>query len=242
MKNPIKTRTTERWYETQLRKVARHVGDIIRGIAEGFEPGAPGVAPVVDRAMSDYSTLLDSWARIQGSKMIQQVARSDEEAWMQRAREMASWLKRELRTTPTGPIMDALLAEQVGLIKSIPLAAAQRVHKIVQDAQISGVRADTVAAEIMRTNEVSASKARLIARTEVARASSKLTEARARRIGSKGYIWRTSTDADVRHSHKEMEGKYVDWDNPPTLSDGHTTHAGQIFNCRCWCEPVIPDL
>lgn len=242
MKNPVRTRTIERWYTTQLLKVARHIGDIITGIAGGDTVDPTLVAPVIDRAMQDYANLISGWARATAVRMVAQVAKQDEEAWMQRARDMASWLKRELRTTPTGLLMDQLLDEQVRLIKSIPLAAAQRVHKLVQEAQISGVRADTVAAEILRTNDVSASKAQLIARTEVARASSKLTEARARRIGSAGYIWRTSKDSDVRHSHQEMEGVYVDWDVPPTLSDGTTTHAGQIYNCRCFPEPVIPAL
>lgn len=241
MKNPIKTRTIERWYTTQLLKVARHVGDIVNGVADGPDLGPEGAAPVIDRAMRDYADLLNSWARATAARMIAQVDKQDEEAWMRRSREMAGWLQRELRTTKTGAARELLLGEQVKLIKSIPLDAARRVHTIVQEAQISGVRADTVAAEIMRTNEVSASKARLIARTEVARASSTLTEARARGIGSTGYIWRTSTDGDVRPSHRTMEGKFVSWDQPPTL-DKLTGHAGCLPNCRCFPDPVIPDL
>lgn len=241
MKNPVKSRTTERWYETQLRKVARHVGDIVTGVAGG-NPLDPRVAPAIDKAMQDYAALIESWARTTGLRMITQVSNQDEQAWNDRAKEMAGWLKRELRTTQTGQVMSALLDEQVGLIKSLPLDAAKRVHKLTQEAQISGERADTVAAEIMRTNDVSASKAKLIARTEVARTASKLTEARARSIGSSGYVWRTSTDGDVRPAHAEMEGKFVAWDSPPTLSDGTTTHAGQIYNCRCFAEPIIPDI
>ena len=82
----------------------------------------------------------------------------------------------------------------------------------------------------------------LIARTEVARTASGLTEARARHVGSDGYFWRTAKDADVRDSHRQMEGKFVKWNEPPTLSDGTVTHAGQIYNCRCYAEPVINEL
>lgn len=242
MKNPVKSRTTERWYETQLRKVARHVGDIVTGVAGAYEPLDPRVAPAVDKAMADYAALIDAWARTTGLRMISQISNQEEQAWYARSNEMAGWLRRELRTTPTGEIMRSLLDEQVSLIKSIPLDAAKRVHKLTQEAQFSGARADEVAAEIMRTNGVSASKAKLIARTEVARTASKLTEARARSIGSSGYVWRTSTDGDVRPAHAEMEGKFVAWDSPPKLSDGTTTHAGQIYNCRCFAEPIIPDI
>jgi uncharacterized protein with gpF-like domain len=38
-----------------------------------------------------------------------------------------------------------------------------------------------------------------------------------------------------------MEGVPVRWDQPPTLSDGTVTHAGQIYNCRCWPEPILPN-
>ena len=238
MENPIKTRSTERWYESQLRKVARHVSDIIGG----FPPGDPASLNPIDKAMTAYADLLDGWARATGAQMIARVNKNDETAWVARAREMASWLKRELRTTATGPIMQSLLDEQVGLIKSIPLEAAQRVHRLTQEAQLTSARASSVAAEILRTNEVTESRAKLIARTEVARTAASLTEARARRIGSVGYIWRTSKDGAVRESHKEMEGVYVPWDTPPTLSDGTVTHAGCIYNCRCFSEPVIPDF
>jgi uncharacterized protein with gpF-like domain len=37
-----------------------------------------------------------------------------------------------------------------------------------------------------------------------------------------------------------MEGKFVTWDDPPTL-DGMKGHAGQFPNCRCYPEPVIPE-
>ncbi|EFO4716945.1 phage head morphogenesis protein, partial [Escherichia coli] len=44
---------------------------------------------------------------------------------------------------------------------------------------------------------------------------------------------------DVRHSHREMEGKFVEWGKPPTL-DGMTGHAGELPNCRCYKEIVFP--
>src|SRR6185437_1153848 len=97
----------------------------------------------------------------------------------------------------------------------------------------------TIVPEIMRGGEVSKSKATLIARTETGRALTALTQARAETVGSTSYVWRTVKDSDVRLSHKQMEGKVVDWDSPPTL-DGLTGHAGSLPNCRCFAEPIIP--
>jgi SPP1 gp7 family putative phage head morphogenesis protein len=155
---------------------------------------------------------------------------------------MSEGVRAEIRrASPVGKLLQRLQAEQVDLITSIPRDAAKRVHDLTLKNLESSGRTSDIAKEIMRQGEVSKSKATLIARTEVARASSLLTEARAKTIGSEGYIWRTSLDQDVRKSHKKMEGKFVRWDKPPTLIDGTTTHAGQIYNCRCYPEPVIPD-
>jgi uncharacterized protein with gpF-like domain len=66
-----------------------------------------------------------------------------------------------------------------------------------------------------------------------------ITQARASQVDSTHYIWRTAEDESVRESHAEMEGQVVAWNDPPTLSDGTTTHAGQIYNCRCYPEPII---
>jgi SPP1 gp7 family putative phage head morphogenesis protein len=233
----VKTRRVELTYAGQLRKVAQQVGMII----DGFPPGDPASVPTITDLLAKYAEVLIPWATATASKMLGEVNARDEQAWFAHANEMSRALREEIRSAPTGALMQALLAEQVTLIKSLPLEAAKRVHDLTLAGIEDGTRAKEIAKEIARSGEVSMGRANLIARTEVARTASKLTEARAVHLGSDGYIWRTSKDSDVRHSHKEMEGKYVRWDTPPKLSDGTVTHAGQIYNCRCYPEPVIPD-
>jgi SPP1 gp7 family putative phage head morphogenesis protein len=174
--------------------------------------------------------------------MLADVNAIDRNAWDAHTKEMGQAIGDEIRNAPVGDTLRALQAEQVTLIKSLPLEAAQRVHTMTLKGIEDGTRYADIAAEIRRTGDVTESRATLIARTEVARAASQLTQARATHAGSDGYVWRTSHDGDVRSSHREMEGKFVRWDSPPLLSDGTRTHAGQIFNCRCWPEPVLPDL
>ena len=67
---------------------------------------------------------------------------------------------------------------------------------------------------------------------------------RAKSVGSKGYIWRTVGDSDVRESHAKMEGVYVDWDNPPTIDGikGHPSERRLIDKCRCFEDPVLPEI
>ena len=60
---------------------------------------------------------------------------------------------------------------------------------------------------IMAIGGTTKARANTIARTEVSRASTMFTQARAEAIGSDGYIWRSSEDSDVRDEHKELNGK-----------------------------------
>jgi SPP1 gp7 family putative phage head morphogenesis protein len=114
------------------------------------------------------------------------------------------------------------------------------VHKLTYEGLSDATRADEIKKMILKSGEVTESRATLIARTEVGRASTNLARSRAQYVGSDGYIWRTAHDHDVRESHRKMEGKFVRWDRPPTL-DGLIGHAGALPNCRCYPEPVLPD-
>lgn len=234
--NPVKTRGVEARYAGSLRKIGEHCGVIING----FEPGDSAALPTIQHLLDAYSNVLHQWAVKTASDVLMDVALRDEKSWREHARDLSRGLREEIRTAPTGRVMQQLLAEQVDLIKSIPREAAERVHRLTLQSIEDSTRASEISKEIQRSGEVAKSRADLIARTEVSRAASTLTQARAQHIGSDGYIWRTSHDGDVRHSHKEMEGKFVRWDDPPTL-DGMTAHAGCFPNCRCYPEPVIPE-
>lgn len=172
--------------------------------------------------------------------MVKDANRANTRQWKAHAATMGRELRHEIENSDTGIAMDQLIAEQVRLIKSLPLEAAQRVQRIARESLITGARYDELRDELLKTGDVTKSRATLIARTESSRASMILTQARATAIGSPGYIWRSHRDARTRPSHKAMNGQYVAWNDPPTI-DGYTFHAGCIFNCRCFCIPVLPE-
>ncbi len=216
-------------------------------IVKGFAPDGrltksklPGLIKVLD----DYSRLLGPWARSVAEYMLADVARRNSKAWKLTGEEMSRALRLEIEHAPIGAVYKQLMAEQVDLITSLPKKAAERVNALATEAMITGQRSDTeVLKEIMRTGEVTESRARMIARTETSRAVTALTQARATFAGSEGYIWRTVKDADVRDTHRALEGKYIRWDSPPKTDKGiDPYHAGAGPNCRCFCEPVLPDL
>jgi len=224
------SRAQEREYYRQLRKVARHVGQL----TEMYQDGAT-LRPGYQRAIVAYAEQLGPWAEAVAAFMLGNVSRTNANAWREASKEIG----RQLRAAPQLPTALALQAEQVSLITSLPIDAAARAQKLAMEAATGGKRADEVAREIGRTGEVTDSRAMLIARTEVARSNALINQARSESVGSTHYIWRTAEDSDVRSSHAQMEGVVVAWAEPPTLDDGTTTHAGQIYNCRCFAEPII---
>lgn len=228
--------TTERHYARGLKGVAEQVSGIINSL---YATGQ-GTAENITNALKRYAKIIQPWAKAAANDIVGKIDLQDARSWKQATKNMSLGLRENLKKSPVGQTALQAVQEQVDLITSLPLEAAERVQKIVQEGYVRGVRADDLIAEIRKTGDVTETRARTIARTETSRVATEFTKARADYIGSEGYIWRTAHDTDVRPSHKKMEGKFVKWDSPPTL-DGMTGHAGQFPNCRCYPEPVLPE-
>jgi SPP1 gp7 family putative phage head morphogenesis protein len=225
-------------YYRKLKQVCKQIDSIVRGMAPD---GIVSDVTALKNMLSQYASMLKPWARVIATKMVMEVQAKDRRAWDLVSNALNRNLQREIASAPTGDVLKALLEAQVQLITSLPIEAANRVHELTLQGITEGSRAKEIAAEIMRSGKVSEGRAKCIARTEVARTASSLTQARAQHVGSTHYVWRTAGDSDVRKSHKEMNGKMVAWAEMPTLSDGTQTHAGAIYNCRCYPEPIIVD-
>lgn len=230
-------RAAAKRYGVSLRKIARHIGELARDV----DPDDPQTMSTFDDIMNRYARLLLPWARTQASAMLAQVDARDKAVWYEHAKQMGQAVREEINRAPTGRVFKESMARQVDLITSLPTDAAQRVHKLAINGLASGMRADEVSEAIMATGQVTKSRANLIARTEVGRASTEFSRARAKSAGSVEYIWRTVGDARVRDTHVDMEGTVHSWDNPPAPEGKEKYHPGCFPNCRCWAEPILPD-
>lgn len=139
------------------------------------------------------------------------------------------------------------IEENANLIKTLPTDVAKKVTKDISDMALKGMRATEIAKVIReQTDKHSRASAKLIARTEVSKTTTALTKARCDNLDLHWYVWRTAEDGDrVRKSHRIMEGVLVNWNEPPSpealageKSVGNY-HAGNIWNCRCYPEPLI---
>lgn len=143
--------------------------------------------------------------------------------------------------------IDIQIEENANLIKTLPTDVAKKVTKDIEDMALKGMRVSEIAKVIReQTDKHSRASAKLIARTEVSKTTTALTKARCDNLNLHWYVWRTAEDGDrVRKSHRIMEGVLVNWNEPPSpealageKSVGNY-HAGNIWNCRCYPEPLI---
>lgn len=143
--------------------------------------------------------------------------------------------------------IDSQVISNAALIKTLPSDTAQKVVRDIEEYALSGLRAEEIEKLIQdKTRQHSRASARLIARTEVSKTTSALTKARSEELGLRWYVWRTMEDGDrVRKSHRIMNDVLVSWNSPPSPEllvkekDVGRYHAGNIWNCRCYSEPLI---
>lgn len=137
-----------------------------------------------------------------------------------------TWLGQEIK---------AFTKTNVELIKSIPEQYFQRIERQVTRAAQTGTLGSDLTKIIAKEYDVSANRARLIARDQVSKFNSDLTKTRQLSVGVKKYEWSTSNDERVRPSHEEKEGKKFFWDDPPS----DTGNPGEDINCRCVALPIF---
>lgn len=237
--------SAERQYYRQLKKVAEAAAHIVERHAEGADVKNP---KIMMQELQTYSEQLTPWAERQAGRMLNSVNQKTKTAYRNNSATMAELLQSEVANSDVGMTAASLLFEQVTYIKSIPVEAGLRAQDIAYKNFLEGMRAvpdqsviDQLVNEMKFTKEVAVNRAKLIARTETAKANASFVQSRASALGVTHYIWRTTMDGAERKSHAKMNGRKVAYDKPPDLKDGTTGHAGNFPNCRCWQDPIIPE-
>lgn len=245
MRKPIVPKQIELNYSKQLRHVAKTVGTIINQHLivkrEDGEITEVSLQEGLSTILKHYSSSLDPWAKHIAETMVNHVDRSNKKYMLTVAPQISKQLKSDYAISAVGLVAKDIVNDQVTLIKSLPLEAAERAQNLAREAATGGRRASDIADMIMASGDVTKSRADLIARTEIHKSWSALTQSRSQYVGANQYIWRTAGDEIVRESHAEMDGQVCDFNAPPTLSDGMTGNAGEFPNCRCYAEPIISD-
>ena len=236
--------------EREFRKALYYLSNLFGEIAKE----AKGNVSAYQEAMNKFqnSSQYKNYINAIVKKMVTPLAVENQKTWREAAKKanrssylyklLIEELNRGLKQT-----IDLQISQNVNLIKTLPGDVSNKVVGDVSKLTFSGARVSEIEKVIKsKTKQHSKASARLIARTEVAKTQSALTRARAENLGLNWYVWRTALDGNrVRKSHRNMEGVLVNWKYPPSPEklvgekDVGNYHAGNIWNCRCYSEPLL---
>lgn len=125
----------------------------------------------------------------------------------------------------------------------------------VKDSFFKGDRYGSAVKMIQDSFQVSANKAKFLARQETHLLMTQYKQSRYVEAGVKSYRWRCvkmphdrspgeHVKGNVRYSHGQLDGKVFSWDNPPVTSEPgaknqRRNNPGQDYNCRCFAIPIV---
>ena len=90
--------------------------------------------------------------------------------------------------------------------------------------------------------EAAKRKADFLAKNETNRMVNKYKMEEYKTYGITQYIWQTKEDDKVRPYHAALNGKVIDYDDPPVQDRyGNKAHAGMYYGCRCKQRPLYKD-
>lgn len=163
---------------------------------------------------------------------------------LQRALRQAGFTVNFVITPAMRDVLEATVHENVSLIKSIPQRYLRDVEGIMMRSVQTGRDLSTVATQLQERYGVERRRAALIARDQNNKATGALTRVRQLEMGIAEAIWKHSHAGKVpRPSHVKMDGKRYDvnrgmWDR----DEGRYVLPGELINCRCTSQSVIPGL
>lgn len=130
----------------------------------------------------------------------------------------------------------AILKRNADLITKLADTTREKVRLAVEEAVISGMPVKDLKDRLAHDFGVLDSRAKLIARDQVAKANSDLNQLRQQQVGVEEYEWSSSRDERVRPLHRELNGRTFRWDQPGPDAG---LHPGQPIQCRCVAIAVI---
>jgi len=145
-------------------------------------------------------------------------------------------------SAPMNNALQATIAENVGLIRSIPEKYFTEVEGLVMRSVARGRDLSYLTDELQKRYGITRRRAALIARDQNNKATSVMQAARQKSLGITQGIWRHShAGKEPRPSHVKADGKVFDLDKGMFL-DGKWVMPGEEINCRCTWSAVLPGL
>lgn len=136
----------------------------------------------------------------------------------------------------------AVAAEQVNLIKSIPAEYLKSVESKVWNSVMKGADMHALSVDLRKTYGVTRDRAATIARDQTNKSKAIIERARRQELGITHAIWQHSAGGRVpRATHVALSGKaYPLAQGAYDSAEGRYVLPGELINCRCTSRAVIP--
>lgn len=250
-------RGVEAWYRDKLQALlARCNASLLVHVAAawkqappltGFAGDAPTSSVLLQRALAKWGGL---WVRkfnrlsLDLSRTFARKSFGITEAAM-RAKLKDAGFTVEFKPTPHSvETYHAVVAENVGLIKSIPQQYLDDVKGAVWRSVMQGADLDELSRGIRESYGVSHRRAALIARDQNNKAKAVIENTRRVELGIVEAIWQHSHGGkQPRPTHVRMDGKRFKISAGMYDSDeGRSVWPGELINCRCTSSAIIPGI
>lgn len=147
-------------------------------------------------------------------------------------------------TRQMNDILQAIIAENVGLIKSIPSEYFSQIQTIVMQGVKNGRDLEYIKSELLKRYQITERRAQIIARDQTNKATQAISRARALETGITTARWVHIPGAKTsRETHKAFDGQIFDIRKGMYDKDvGRYVQPGELINCNCRFRLVVPSI
>lgn len=242
----------EAWYRRQLDNHIREMQkSVVYWLTVNYK--ASGAAVAMDASPAVFmrdamKKLAKRWAKAfdnVSQKLAERFAgdaMKNTDVSLHNALEKAGFTVEFKMTAPMNNALQATIAENVGLIRSIPEKYFTEVEGLVMRSVARGRDLSYLTDELQKRYGITRRRAELIARDQNNKATSVMQAARQQSLGITQGVWKHShAGKEPRPSHVKADGKVFELSKGMYL-DGKWVMPGEEINCRCTWSPVIPGL
>jgi SPP1 gp7 family putative phage head morphogenesis protein len=224
----------EYWIRAAYRKAPPRIGML----AQDASP-SQSMRKTLDGLAKRWIAKFDEYAPKIADAYVRGAFKASDSAFRQALKD-AGWAVDFNMTAAMRDALNASIAENVNLIKSIPEQYLRQIDGVVMRSYSLGRDLETMVAELRQIYPVTAKRAELIARDQSNKANAVVNRTRQLELGITEAIWMHShAGKNPRPDHVAANGKRYKI-AAGCLISGKYIQPGEEINCRCTSRAVLP--